>query len=284
MKNLVDLHLHSTYSDGVRTPTELVAMAAQLGLKAIALADHDAVDGIDEALAAGAACGLEVLPALEFSVAFGSYSDVHLLGYLLDHRDPALQDTLRDFREKRATRSEAIVDRINEKLHIEGKGAISSAQAAALAGGALGRPHIAQVLMGKGYARNMQDAFNRYLIPCDVPKRYFPVDQALATIRRLGGVAVLAHPTSVSTDRTTLVEVIDALCAMGLDGLEAYNNICNDQESAFLRDYAEKRGLAWTGGSDYHGIEEGISMGIGRGNMAVPYSCVEELQRLRLRA
>jgi predicted metal-dependent phosphoesterase TrpH len=281
MKNLVDLHIHSTYSDGVRTPTELIAMAAQLGLRAVALADHDAVDGVDEALAAGAACGLEVLPAVEFSVAFGSYKDVHLLGYLLDHRDPGLLETLRDFREKRETRSEAIVDKINEKLRFEGKEAISSAEAAALAGGALGRPHIAQVLMAKGYARGMQDAFNRYLVPCDVPKRYFPVDEALATIKRLGGVAVLAHPTTVSSERETLVEVIDALCAMGLDGVEAFNNVCSDQESSFLREYAQKMGLVWTGGSDYHGIEEGISMGTGRGTMAVPYSCVQELHRRR---
>jgi predicted metal-dependent phosphoesterase TrpH len=281
MKNLVDLHIHSTYSDGVRTPTELIAMASQLGLRAVALADHDAVDGVDEALAAGAACGLEVLPAVEFSVAFGSYKDVHLLGYLLDHRDPGLLETLRDFREKRETRSEAIVDKINEKLRFEGKGSISSAEAAALAGGALGRPHIAQVLMAKGYARGMQDAFNRYLVPCDVPKRYFPVDEALATIKRLGGVAVLAHPTTVSSERETLVEVIDALCAMGLDGVEAYNNVCSDQESSFLREYAQKMGLVWTGGSDYHGIEEGISMGTGRGAMAVPYSCVLELHRRR---
>lgn len=281
MTNLVDLHLHSTYSDGVRTPAELVTMASQLGLQAIALADHDTVDGVDEALAAGAACGLEVLPALEFSVSFGSYRDVHLLGYLLDHRDPGLLETLKDFRDKRETRGEAIVDRINEKLSIEGKGPISKAEVAALAGGALGRPHIAQVLMAKGYARGMQDAFTRYLIPCDVPKRYFPADEALDTVRRLGGVAVLAHPTTITTERDTLTGVIDALCAMGLDGLEAYNNICSEQESAFLLGHAEKLGLVWTGGSDYHGIEEGINMGSGRGGMAVPYSCVEKLQRVR---
>lgn len=281
MTNLVDLHLHSTYSDGVRTPAELVTMASQLGLQAIALADHDTVDGVDEALAAGAACGLEVLPALEFSVSFGSYRDVHLLGYLLDHRDPGLLETLKDFRDKRETRGEAIVDRINEKLSVEGKGPISKAEVAALAGGALGRPHIAQVLMAKGYARGMQDAFTRYLIPCDVPKRYFPADEALDTVRRLGGVAVLAHPTTITAERDTLTGVIDALCAMGLDGLEAYNNICSEQESAFLRGHAEKLGLVWTGGSDYHGIEEGINMGSGRGGMAVPYSCVEKLQRVR---
>lgn len=281
MKNLIDLHLHSTYSDGVRTPAELVTLAKGLGLKAIALADHDTVDGIDEALVAGGACGLEVLPALELSVAFGPYRDVHLLGYLLDHRDPGLLATLKEFRDKRETRGEAIIVKINEKLALEGKGSITNEEAAALAGGALGRPHIAQVLMAKGYAGNMQEAFNRYLVPCDVPKRYFPADEALATVRRLGGVAVLAHPTSISAERTTLTGIIDQLCDLGLDGLEAYNNICSDQESAFLRALAEKKGLMWTGGSDYHGIEEGIGIGTGRGGMAVPYTCVDALKRLR---
>ncbi|HJV33825.1 PHP domain-containing protein [Geomonas sp.] len=281
MKNLVDLHMHSTFSDGVRSPAELVAMACDLGLKAIALADHDTVDGIDEAVTAGAQCGLEVLPALEFSVAFGSYRDVHLLGYLLDYHDEGLQETLKEFRDRRERRGEAIVDKINEKLVFEGRSPISSAEAAALAGGALGRPHIAQVLMSKGYAHDMQDAFSHYLIPCDVPKRYFPMEEALAAIRRLGGVAVLAHPTTISTDRDTLTGIIDTLCGMGLDGIEVYNNVCNEIESAFLKAFAEKKGLVWTGGSDYHGIEEGISMGSGRGSMAVPYSCVENLKRVK---
>ncbi|HJV65262.1 MAG TPA: PHP domain-containing protein [Geomonas sp.] len=281
MKKLVDLHLHSTFSDGVRSPAELVDMACGLGLKAIALADHDTVDGIDEAISAGAKCGLEVLPALEFSVAFQSYRDVHLLGYLLDYHDDGLRETLAEFRERRERRGEAIVERINEKLRFEGRDPISSAEAAALAGGALGRPHIAQVLMAKGYAQDMQDAFNHYLVPCDVPKRYFPMDEALATVRRLGGVAVLAHPVTITSDRDQLTGIIDTLCGMGLDGIEVYNNVCGEIESAFLKNLAEKKGLVWTGGSDYHGIEEGISMGSGRGSMAVPYSCVESLKRVK---
>lgn len=279
MTNLVDLHLHSTYSDGVRTPAELVAMAAELGLRAIALADHDTLDGIDEAIAAGSSKGVEVLPAIEFSVAFGSYRDVHLLGYLLDHHDQQLLTMLKDFRDKREARGDAIIGRINEKLSWEGKATITSAEAAALAGGALGRPHIAQVLMARGYVRDMQDAFVRYLLPCDVPKRYFPVDEALETIKRLGGVAVLAHPTTITNEREPLSRAIDELVEMGLNGLEVFNNVCSEQDSAFLRSYADKRGMIWTGGSDYHGIEEGICMGTGKGSMAVPYSCVEELKK-----
>lgn len=280
MHNLVDLHLHSNYSDGVRTPAELVVMAKELGLKAIALADHDTVDGVDEALAAGLQHGVEVLPALEFSVAFESYRDVHLLGYLLDHRDPALLAKLQEFRDRRESRGTAIVEKINEKLRFEGRAPISPDEAMALAGGALGRPHIAQALLARGYVANMQDAFNRYLVPCDVPKRYFPVEEALETVHRLGGVAVLAHPTSITSDTFTLTKVIDDLCVLGLDGLEVFNNICGEQESAYLRNYADKNGLIWTGGSDYHGIEEGITMGTGRGNMAVPYSCVQGLKRI----
>jgi predicted metal-dependent phosphoesterase TrpH len=256
-------------------------MAADLGLRAIALADHDTVDGIDEAIAAGTSHGVEVLPAIEFSVAFGSYRDVHLLGYLLDHRDQQLLAILKDFRDKREARGDAIIGRINEKLTLEGKATITSAEAAALAGGALGRPHIAQVLMARGYVRDMQDAFVRYLLPCDVPKRYFPVDEALATINRLGGVAVLAHPTTITSDREPLSRAIEELVEMGLDGLEVYNNVCSEQDSAYLRSFAEKRGMVWTGGSDYHGIEEGICMGTGKGSMAVPYSCVEELKRVK---
>lgn len=279
MNQLVDLHMHSTYSDGVHTPAQLVETAAKLRLKAIALADHDTVDGVAEAIAKGDELGVEVLPAVEFSVEFGQYHDVHLLGYLLDFRDPGLQQTLQLFRDRRERRGEAIVERINEKLKQEGRSPISADEAALLAGGAMGRPHIAQVLMRQGYVADMQDAFVRYLIPCDVPKQYFPMDEAIDTVQRLGGVAILAHPVSVSKERTVLEELLDSLVPLGLDGLEAFNNICSEPESAFLMSAALKRGMIWTGGSDFHGIEEGICMGTGRGTMAIPYHCVEELKR-----
>lgn len=281
MNQLVDLHLHSTYSDGVYPPGKLVASAAKIGLRAIALADHDTVDGIDEALAQGEEYGIEVLPALEFSVEFGAYHDVHLLGYLLDHRDPGLLEILKGFRQGRETRVDAIVEKINEKLSGEGKAAICAKEAAALAEGAVGRPHIAQILMKKGYASDMQDAFKGYLIPCDVPKKYFAIDEAIATIRRLGGVSILAHPVSITRERKALEEIVTRLAAIGLDGLEAFNNICSDDDSAFLRSLTTRKGLIWTGGSDYHGIEEGIAIGTGRGSMAIPYTSVEELKRVQ---
>lgn len=269
---MIDLHIHSTYSDGVLKPAELLAMAAAKGLKTIALADHDAVDGIDEAMEAGLEAGVEVIPAVELSVQFDTYRDVHLLGYLIDHHDPAFQEKLAEFRRTRDQRGQAIIANINVKLEQENKQPISYDEAVNLADGAFGRPHIARVLVNRGYARDMQDAFERYLIPCDEPKRYFLMDEALAEIRRIGGIAVLAHPTSICDERKVLTAVISKLAEQGLQGIEAYNNMCNADETAFLIRLAENLGLVITGGSDFHGIEAGIEMGTGRGQLAIPHS------------
>ncbi|WP_243373342.1 PHP domain-containing protein [Geotalea sp. SG265] len=277
---MIDLHMHSTYSDGVYKPAELIAMAAAKGLKTIALADHDTVDGIDEALEAGRRHHVEVIPAVELSVQFETYKDVHLLGYLIDHRDSAFLRKLAEFRTIRDRRGQAIIANINQKLGQENKEIISYDEAMNLADGAFGRPHIARVLVNRGYARDMQDAFERYLIPCDEPKRYFPMDEALAEIDRLGGIAVLAHPTSVSEERKTLAAVIGKLAEMGLRGVEAHNNMCNADESAFLVRLAENLGLAVTGGSDFHGIEPGIEMGTGRGQLAIPHTLATALKCL----
>ena len=135
--------------------------------------------------------------------------------------------------------------------------------------------------MAKGYVAGMSDAFKRYLEPCNVPKQYFPMDEALAEITRIGGVAVLAHPTSISTDRAQLRDILGALAAMGLQGLEAYNNMCVNDDASFLERTASDLGLIVTGGSDYHGIEADVEMGKGRGNLAVTYEAVSALKRLR---
>jgi predicted metal-dependent phosphoesterase TrpH len=281
MKNFLDLHLHSRYSDGTHSPAELVRMAADRGLKAIALADHDSVDGIDEALAAGARYGVEVIPAVELSVAFRGHRDVHLLGYLIEHRDPAFAAMLEQFRKRREERGRAITERVNARLSHEHKGSIDHEEVLAMAGGAVGRPHIARVLISKGFARDMQDAFTRYLGPCNVPKLYMPITDALAEVKRIKGVAVLAHPSSISPDRPTLRGVIEELASLGLDGIEVYNNMCYDDDMIFFEKMATRLGLAMTGGSDFHGFEDDVEMGLGRGGLAVAYRCVEALKDLR---
>lgn len=281
IERYVDLHVHSVHSDGVRTPAELVEMAARKGLQAIALSDHDSVTGMDEALAAGTMHGVEVIPAIELSVEFKGHHDVHLLGYFIDYRDEAFQEKLSLFRTRRDERGRAIIDRINAKLAQERKGGITYEEVHALSGEALGRPHIARVLVARGFARDVQDAFERYLLPCNVPKTYFPMDEALAEIRRIHGVSVLAHPTTISANRTILKGVIAELAAMGLDGIEVFNNLCYTDDMMFLESLAGRFGLVKTGGSDFHGIEKDIEMGSGRGSLAVTYRWVEELKRRR---
>jgi predicted metal-dependent phosphoesterase TrpH len=275
----VDLHLHSCHSDGLHTPAELVAMAAAKGLSAIALADHDSVDGIDEAMAAGERSCVTVIPAIELSVEYGKYHDIHLLGYFIDHRDGAFREKLALFRARRDERGRAIVDRINARLSRNGVNAIPYREVLDLAQGAVGRPHIAQALVARGLARDVQDAFDRYVVPCNVPKLYFPLTEALAEIRRIGGVSVLAHPTTITGNRAELKGLLAGLAAGGLDGIEVFNNVCFDDDMIFLESLARSHGLLMAGGSDFHGFEGDIEMGSGRGGLAVAYHLVEAMKK-----
>ncbi|RNC69604.1 MAG: PHP domain-containing protein [Desulfuromonadales bacterium] len=276
----VDLHVHSLHSDGVLSPTVLVRMAAERGLAAIAIADHDAVTGIDEALAAGLRLGIDVLPAVELSVEYGRYHDVHILGYCIDHRDPELVAMLAEFRAVRDSRGRAIVEKINRRLIHAHKEPIAFDAVLDLADGAVGRPHIGRVLVERGYARDMEDAFRRYLIPCDVPKLYIPAAEAIAQIRRVGGVAVLAHPTTVTDDRRKLRRILAELAALGLDGLEVFNNMCYKDDMLFLESLATENGLLVTGGSDFHGFEDDVEIGTGRGGLAVSHRLAEAVKNL----
>lgn len=279
MNKLVDLHIHSLHSDGVHSPAELVRMAAQRGLTAIAVADHDAVEGIDEAMEEGARLGVEVIPAVELSVEYGRYRDIHILGYYIDHRDRALRERLAEFREIRESRGRAIVEKINRRLAAVRRAPLSYDEVLAMAGGAVGRPHIARVLIERGYVRDMEDAFRRYLIPYDVPKKYIPAAEAIAEIRRVGGAAVLAHPTTVTDDRRELRRIVGELAALGLDGLEVFNNMCYKDDILFLEGLVADLGLLKTGGSDFHGIENDVEIGIGRGGLAVSHHLVEQLKQ-----
>ncbi|PLY00466.1 MAG: phosphatase [Desulfuromonas sp.] len=283
----VDLHLHSTCSDGVYTPEELVTVAAETELAAIALADHDNIDGIDRAIRAGDAVGVEVIPAVELSTQWFQYSDMHLLGYGFDYQDPYLIRALSEFQEFRRTRNQQIIDRVNEKLRHEQRAPLDSEAVRKLADGTIGRPHIAQALREAGYVKSNDEAFERYLVPCNVPKRYFPVDEAIRLIHSSGGIAVLAHPPYITRDRRQLELLVGELVGMGLDGLEAYNNGSGLDDTDWLIKLARRHELVVTGGSDFHG-DPGSAIEVGRGvrGIRVPYDAVEEvkgaLERRRL--
>lgn len=279
MNKYVDLHLHSTCSDGTHAPAEVVRMAARAGLSAVALADHDNLDGIDEAMAAGRELGVEVLPAVELSVLWGEYEDIHLLGYGFDHHDREMEDAFREFRDFRENRNEHIVARVNEKLQEEGREPIDFAEVRARAGGTVGRPHISLALIERGHAADKDEAFRNYLVPCNLQKRYFPIDEAIAMVHRAGGVAVLAHPPFITSDRKVFESLLDAFVPLGLDGVEAYNNGADNDDIDWYITQARRRGLIVTGGSDFHGDEGGqIVIGGSRGNLKIPYRCVEEIR------
>ena len=266
-RSYIDLHMHSNFSDGALSPTALLELAKAEGLITIAIADHDSVAGIPEAISAGTAMDIEIIPAVELSVQFRTWRDVHLLGYGIDYSDSGFCERLNSFRERRERRNVEILQRVNDTLNIEMKPTIELSEVLAYTRDAIGRPHIARALLEKGYVDSIEEAFRRYLIPCNVPKCYWPIDDAIKELQRLGGVAVLAHPTTISGDRQELHNIVRELAIMGLDGIEVFNNLVLPSEMEYLRRLAEELGQVITGGSDFHGIEEGQKMGRGRGGI-----------------
>jgi len=276
----IDLHLHSTCSDGRKPPRELIRLAAEAGLAAVALCDHDTVAGIEEALEAGRRHGIEVLSGVELSTAHGEFDDLHLLVYGFDADSPELRAALDDCRNHRLSRSRRMVARINDKLSEEGRSPLDPEEVEALAGGAVGRPHLALLLIDKRYARNMEEAFQLYLTPCNEPKRRLATLDAIALAHRAGGVAVLAHPLLLSRDLETLKTLFLQLIPYGLDGIEAYASSATNDEADRLVTLALRLGLIVTGGSDYHGLDGAdIRIGSGKGNLRIPYRLVEELKK-----
>lgn len=277
-KSFIDLHIHSTFSDGVYTPSELVEKASRLGISALAIADHDSLGGIADAMEAGKKHGIEIIPAVELSVQFKSYQDVHLLAYGHDYQNRFFNERLDGFRRARESRNEQILERVNQMLLSEGRTKIPLATVCAFAADAIGRPHIARALLEQRYVTSVEDAFRRYLKPCNVPKLYWEMDNAICAVQQAGGVAVLAHPTSISSDMNELRAILDELVLIGLDGIEVFNNMALPEEQELLRRYAINQGLLITAGSDYHGIEEGLEIGRGRGGMRFPASLLTPLK------
>lgn len=263
----IDLHVHSNYSDGSMSPTELVQNAAGLGLAAIAITDHDTVDGVDEAEAAGAGLGVEVVPGLELSVTCDGTS-VHLLGYFCSPRAPRLQEVLSRLQEGRRTRNTAILARLNE-LGVD----ITAAELAAVSGhGQSGRPHIATLLVRKGAVSSMDEAFCNYLgrgAKAYQPRYVLDAAEAIAVVKEAGGLAVLAHPQQLEKAGKDVSAMVRRLHCLGLDGVEAYYPTHSRAFRKKLLALARRFDLLVSGGSDYHGaIRPGTSLA--QGATAVP--------------
>jgi predicted metal-dependent phosphoesterase TrpH len=276
----VDLHLHTTASDGVLTPSEIVRYGKKRGLQAIAITDHDTIEGLEEGLSEGEKIGFEVIPGVEISAEY-SPGSMHLLGYFLDIHHPLLIERLQYLQKARAERNPKIIENLN-RLGIR---VTLEEVVEASGGGQVGRPHFAEVLLKKGYVRSFQEAFDRFLkkgAQAYVDKVRFTPEEALHFIRRAGGVPVLAHPKTLGIQSSALEDLFHHLMKEGLQGIEVFYPEHSAPEVAQFKAMAERNGLLMTGGTDYHGIENnGLDIGIGRGEMKLPYSIVESLKKAR---
>lgn len=245
-----DMHIHSTASDGVFTPTYLVDWAKEKGLLGIAITDHDAVDGLDEAIAHGKEIGIKVVPGIEISCKFAgtekSVMEVHVLGYFIDYKQPAFVEKLRELQEMRFSRAHRIVAELEKHSMTLDKDFLGQYSVC----GSVGRAVIAREMVKAGYVSTVGEAFEKWLgegKPGFVPRVKITPDEAIELIHSIGGVAVLAHPALNEDDST-----IAPLAAAGLQGLEAYHPTQNDEQSAEYRRIADELGLIVTGGSDCH--------------------------------
>jgi predicted metal-dependent phosphoesterase TrpH len=277
----VDLHIHTTASDGVMSPSEIVRYAKAKGLQAIAITDHDTIEGLEEGLLEGERIDFEVIPGIEIS-AEHSPGSMHLLGFFLDIHHPTLNERLGYLQKARAERNSKIVERLN-RLGIE---LTYEDVLKASGGGQVGRPHFAQVLLEKNYVGSFQEAFERFLkkgAPAYVDKFRFTAKEAIHFINEARGVAVLAHPNTLNMNGYSELEtLILRLIEEGLKGIEVYYPEHSPLEVARYKTLAERYGLLMTGGTDYHGIEKnGLDIGVGRGDMRLSYSIVEGLKAAR---
>lgn len=278
-----DLHTHTSYSDGLDTPAELVAKAAQQGLHSIAVTDHDILTALPEAQEAGRDCGLEVLTGVEMTVQDGPYDDIHLLGYFFDPTFAPLRDRLHAVQQHRVQRGEEMVVRINAMLEQDGKAPLDTQRILQSARGALTRPHLAKALITRGYAYSMQNAFETYLIPCNVPKAGLGAEEALTLVDQAGGVCVLAHPGTLSTEPEAIEPLLQHFKALGLVGLEVYHHRHHPDYLDLFAHYARHYDLVATGGSDYHGRPDGAVLGQIASGYAIPEQVLPALQRAHAR-
>jgi predicted metal-dependent phosphoesterase TrpH len=258
--NQVDLHTHTIASDGVLSPTQLVQRAEKLAVKVLAVTDHDSTDGVAEAVAAGQACGVDVIPGVEINTDVPG-TEVHVLGYFVDFADPTLGIELARLRDGRIGRARRMAEKLTEM-----GAAVGFERILAIAGeGSVGRPHVAQALLEAGHVASREEAFDRYIgrnSPAYVERMKFTPAQACQLIRRAGGVPVLAHP--VFFDRYGAIKspfeldtMLPDLIAAGLMGLEVYYPRYDAVTTEYLMAVIRRYQLVPTGGTDFHGLRAG---------------------------
>ncbi|MFV0438206.1 MAG: PHP domain-containing protein [Desulfopila sp.] len=275
----IDLHIHSTFSDGTLSPTELVALARTRGLTAISITDHDTVEGTAEAIEAGQKAKMTIVPGIEMSVVFAEVH-LHLLGYYLSARDQHLLTRLKDIQDARRRRNSRIIEKLGA-LGIE----ISMAEVERKSPlGQTGRPHIAQVLVDKGVVSSIDQAFSRFLGRrggAYAPRKVLDAAEGIALICGARGIPVLAHPMTIDNSLRRIPALVERLVALGLQGIEAYYPGHSARNQKQLCALAERHDLVVTGGSDYHGSVRPDTTLAGGSNVTVPEVVLERLQKRR---
>ena len=273
----IDLHVHTTASDGTYTPAQAVRLAKELGLAAIAITDHDTAAGYAEAAQAGRALDVEVVPGIEISTKYGGA--VHILGYYMDPEAESLANVTDWLVQDRDRRNQKMA----ERMAADGL-PVSYEDMHWRFGAVIGRPHFAELLIELGLARDMQDAFDRYVEKGQkyyLPRNFLTIEQSIETIIQAGGVPVLAHPFQYKRSDEGLRELIEHGMESGLKGMECRYSGYTEEQSRYLEDLAEEYGLVKTGGSDFHGdAKPHIRLGHGTGSLDVPYDYLEKLKEL----
>lgn len=277
-----DLHTHTLASDGTQPAAENVRLAYEAGLGAIAVTDHDTVAGIEEALEAGKQLGITVVPGVEVST-ISKGQDIHVLGYFVDYQDPVFLGRLKDMRDVRDRRNEMMLARLNELgIDITMEDVVASLIQSKKKDETIGRPHIADAMVRKGYVTSMAEAFDRFLGKDGAayvnPPRIEP-HIAVQWILEAGGVPVLAHPGLYGQD-----ELIDELAAQGLAGLEVYHSDHTPEQELHYKQIAERHALIMTAGSDFHGERNGVVFHAPIGSRKIPVDVIDQLNQARRNA
>ncbi len=273
----IDLHIHSTYSDGTKSPGELVGLAKRKGLSAISLTDHDTVDGVTEAADLCREDGFEVISGIEIGAKYSGMT-IHILGYLFDPGSPVLRKALEKLQDARNERNRHILFRF-KKTGID----ISDAELLAVSRmGQAGRPHIAKILMKKGIVKTIDEAFLRFLrkgAEAYVSRFLYSAEEVFHIIREAGGIGVLAHPLQIQHAGMDLHGAIEKLTLLGMEGIETYYPTHSKKIRTSLMRSAAECNLVLTGGSDYHGeIRPGTTLAGGK-NVTVPFSLLEDMKK-----
>ncbi len=276
---LIDLHVHSTASDGTLSPQEVALYAKAKGLSAIALTDHDTVSGVDECIKKGLEVGVVVVPGIECSADFYG-KELHILGYYINPNCKTLESKLKQLIESRYMRNLKMLEKLEE---IGCPLTLDELQEDSAPGTVLTRAHFAKALMRKGYISNRKEAFTKYIgrgLPAYVPREKFTVKECIDMIHTAGGLAVLAHPMLYGYSRADITNLLRGLVLEGLDGVESVYSTHSQEDMSHLLQVCMQLKLFPTGGSDFHGDNKPlIDLGSGYGELKIPFDILEAMRK-----